>query len=338
MVLIGGFNIDGVVLSPKPPPSPPGGEEWDGVRFDDPSGNAAELGAVNASYNKVGNINEHTPTPANPTLGYTDVNPGNDLTGVWLDTNVAPDPLNPGSEAIFLYFAFEREAESNGQIGFEFQEDSPPLIDGAPPDYSQLSLIEPANAYTQNAIDTWNPWDNRQTGDFSLVFDTQGQNLVVVLCEYDEVSGGFNSTTLDSTVSAAMFSADGLRGEGAVNLTAILDGGCFSFDNIIPYSVTGNSDRADFKDVVLADFASAISIENCGFSIDKTGDPLSKVGDTVTYTITITNDGFAGSPALMPTSIEDTLAGTLDPADFTETGGDPSTNGNGYWKRVRFGR
>jgi hypothetical protein len=37
---------------------------------------------------------------------------------------------------------------------------------------------------------------------------------------------------------------------------------CFSI--VIPETITGNSDTADYKDTVLADIAGSISISNCG--------------------------------------------------------------------------
>jgi uncharacterized repeat protein (TIGR01451 family) len=53
------------------------------------------------------------------------------------------------------------------------------------------------------------------------------------------------------------------------------------------------------------------------FTIDKTGDTLSKVGDAVNYTITIVN---TGGLALFPQSITDSLQGSLGASSFTESG------------------
>jgi uncharacterized repeat protein (TIGR01451 family) len=55
------------------------------------------------------------------------------------------------------------------------------------------------------------------------------------------------------------------------------------------------------------------------FTIDKTGDTLSKVGDDVNYTITITN---AGGLPMFPQSISDSLQGSLSASSFTESGAD----------------
>ena len=70
-------------------------------------------------------------------------------------------------------------------------------------------------------------------------------------------------TLLNSTVSQAAYSADGFRGEAAVNLTDTIFGGstaCKSFANTIPSTVTGNSDTADYKDTILQ---TAPPITNC---------------------------------------------------------------------------
>ncbi len=64
-------------------------------------------------------------------------------------------------------------------------------------------------------------------------------------------------------MSEAAYSADGFRGEAAVDLTATIFGGstaCLSFANTIPSTVTGNSDTADYKDTILE---TAPPITNC---------------------------------------------------------------------------
>ena len=54
-------------------------------------------------------------------------------------------------------------------------------------------------------------------------------------------------------------------------------------------------------------------------TVDKTGDELSKIGDSVTYVFTITNTTPAGSPNLILDSVSDTLLGDLT-ADATAAG------------------
>ena len=52
--------------------------------------------------------------------------------------------------------------------------------------------------------------------------------------------------------------------------------------------------------------------------VDKTGGTLSKVGDEVNYTITITNASSADSPNLVKDSIGDTLLTLTPPAACDE--------------------
>ena len=59
---------------------------------------------------------------------------------------------------------------------------------------------------------------------------------------------------LDPSVAKAEYNADFSGGELAVDLTALFDldpNACTIFGNVIPGTVTGNSDTADYKDVVL---------------------------------------------------------------------------------------
>jgi hypothetical protein len=59
---------------------------------------------------------------------------------------------------------------------------------------------------------------------------------------------------LNADVSAAEYTSDGFGGEAAINLTDAVFGGvqsCRTFANIIPSTVTGNSDTADYKDTIL---------------------------------------------------------------------------------------
>jgi len=154
----GGFSIDGTV--------PDAGAHF----FADPYGATSELGALNASYNKLGNINTHAPTSTNPTLGYTSITPGQDLSGVWLDTSV-----DPNTGHVWLYFAFQRVADSTGQVLFEFDQNAAPTAC----DYSGAILTDPpgADTATQALIDTCNPWANRSANDFALVFDTPADEM-----------------------------------------------------------------------------------------------------------------------------------------------------------------
>ncbi|TXS91221.1 hypothetical protein FV139_15885 [Parahaliea maris] len=90
--------------------------------------------------------------------------------------------------------------------------------------------------------------------------------------------------------------------EGGINLDAQLVqlSGCFQ--GFLAESRNSPSLSASREDLALGDF------ETCGFTIEKTGDTLAKVGDEVTYTFTITNTGIED---LYIQSVEDDVIGNI---------------------------
>jgi uncharacterized repeat protein (TIGR01451 family) len=102
--------------------------------------------------------------------------------------------------------------------------------------------------------------------------------------------------------------------EGGVNLSALLadDIGCFS--TFLAETRASQSVDAQLDDFALGQFSL------CDISVTKTGDTLSKVGDDVSYTITVENTG--GLP-LYKQSIVDTVLGDL--TDGTNSYIDSST-------------
>jgi hypothetical protein len=154
--------------------------------------------------------------------------------------------------------------------------------------------------------------------------------------------GSWTSTTLDPAVSAAAIAPDGLTGEGVVNLskTVFPVGGtsCLTTANILPYTITGNSDTADMKDVVLADFTDQVSVSSCGeVKVTKATDPAGKTG-TFPYTLSrsdnsalnfdgdtsvtgsLTGDGDSNLITDLKAGTNYTLAeGALDPAWALQT-------------------
>ncbi|HKY92936.1 MAG TPA: hypothetical protein VJM11_17925 [Nevskiaceae bacterium] len=90
--------------------------------------------------------------------------------------------------------------------------------------------------------------------------------------------------------------------EGGVNLTKIFPEGIPCVATFLAETRQSQSETAELGDFALGKFAL------CGFSITKTGPELSKPGDTVTYTVTITNDG---AVALENKSIVDSLVGDV---------------------------
>jgi hypothetical protein len=117
-----------------------------------------------------------------------------------------------------------------------------------------------------------NPWRGRQSGDFIITWDQQGNGLAfedikkrVFTCTGTTVPYTCTLGPIEDldTVEAAV-SGDRFYGEMAINLTDDVFGdvnSCLSFSNVIPGTVTGNSDTADYKDTI---FATTPPITNCG--------------------------------------------------------------------------
>lgn len=200
-------------------------------------GAVKELGPLNSSTTKIGVIHND----AVPTLGLTNPNAQVDLRQAW--TNSAKD--SEGDD--WLYFAWERDSNSgSGFIAYEFMQDPPP------------AACAYASSTDQQLIDTCNPWANRKAGDFMILWDQQGGSRDLYLRTWSGTAPNLvlspPGSPLDSSVSAAAYSADGFRGEAALNLTDAVFGGvqsCRAFANVIPSTVTGNSDTADYKDTIL---------------------------------------------------------------------------------------
>lgn len=230
----GPYNIEGVV--------PDGGT----TELPDLFGAVKELGPLNASTTKIGVIH----ADAVPTLDLTNPNGQVDLRRAWLDTE-----RDTTTSHDWLYFAWERDANSgSGFIAYEFMQNAAP----AGCAYNTATNVQlSANC---------NPWANRAAGDFVILWDQQGGSKDLFLRTWAGTTPNLTlgaPTLLNAAVSQAAYSADGFRGEAAVDLTATIFGGstaCRTFANTIPSTVTGNSDTADYKDTILKN---APPITNC---------------------------------------------------------------------------
>jgi hypothetical protein len=223
-------------------------------------GNNKELGPLNSNTTKIGVIH----SDAVPTLGDTNPNAQVDFRKAWLAT------ANEGGKD-WLYFAWERDANSgSGFIAYEFMQNPVPAA-------CAYTTATPASL-----IANCNPWDNRRSGDFMILWDQQGGSLDLYLRTWSGTGDNLTlgaPVQLNSAVSQAAYSADGFRGEAALNLTDTIFGGstsCRSFANIIPSTVTGNSDTADYKDTILQP---SIPISNCSSTTVTT--PKTGAGDAV---------------------------------------------------------
>jgi hypothetical protein len=247
----GPFNIDGNV--------PDAGA----TELADPSGNVKELGPKNSNTTKIGVIH----SAATPMLDTTNPNGQVDLRRAWLDTE--RDTAAPNHD--WLYFAWERDANTgSGFIAYEFMQNPAPA--GCAYDTATEAQL----------IANCNPWANRKAGDFIILWDQQGGSKDLFLRTWSGTAPNLTlgaPTLLNSAVSQAAYSADGFRGEAAVDLTATVFGGstaCRTFANTIPSTVTGNSDTADYKDTILKN---APPITNCTSTTVTT--PKTGAGDNI---------------------------------------------------------
>ncbi|HEX5015242.1 MAG TPA: hypothetical protein VFV72_13910 [Candidatus Limnocylindrales bacterium] len=78
----------------------------------------------------------------------------------------------------------------------------------------------------------------------------------------------------------------------------------------LPNTVTVHYNPSGFPNDITANDSHSVNLFQPSFTVDKTGDALSKVTDTVNYTITIDNTSSSDSPALV-CDVEDSLLGTL---------------------------
>lgn len=239
----GPFTINGTV-----PDGTPASTE-----LPDPFGNVKELGPKNSNTTKIGVVHNAT----SPMLDTTNPNGQVDLRRAWLGTARDAD-----TDHDWLYFAWERDANSgSGFIAYEFMQNPAP------------ANCAYATATPAQLTASCNPWANRRAGDFLILWDQQGSSLDLTLRTWAGTAPNLTlgaPVSLNSAVSQAAYSADGFRGEAAVDLTATIFGGstaCRSFANTIPSTVTGNSDTADYKDTILRQTP---PITNCTSSIATT--------------------------------------------------------------------
>ena len=116
---------------------------------------------------------------------------------------------------------------------------------------------------------------------------------------------------LNASVSAAAYSADGFFGEAALNLTDTVFGGsnaCRSFANVIPSTVTGNSDTADYKDTVLQ--------------------PVTPIGNCTSTTVTTPKDGAGANIPATGISIGTGVVAVKDSAVVSIQGGTATPAGS----------
>jgi hypothetical protein len=292
------FAIDGTVPENGGLQLPP--------KFEDPFGSVQELGPLNSNSTKVGVIH----TDAAPTLDFTNPNGQVDLRRVWLETRKALD----GDQ--WLYFAWERDANSgSGFISIEFQKAA--LNPACVYTGTGIDLVKPASAAENALIANCNPWAGRSAGDFIILWDQSGSSLNMIKRVFTATGPGGSLVLQPAPAGGGLGSAvpaigpTGFFGEVAINLTDDVFGGqnsCVNFANILPGTVTGNSDTADYKDTVLSAFP---DISNCGtVVIKKATQPATATPPSggFAYLLDRTGGGIIKFTPPNTTQIDDTLA------------------------------
>ena len=278
---LGPFDIDGTVtdftnsgettgltVPPCDPPAQPAGLSPQACKQNDFGGNVQELGPKNSNTTKIGVIH-NAPLPM---LNTTNPNANVDLNAAWIQSAFAPVG---NSVHLFLYFGWRRDsANGSGFISLEVQK-------GAAGGGTGLNCKYDDPAFNPNNC---NPWAGRNGGDIIFLWDQQGgSNTTIIAAPITGSSPNLNlpdcshsgdCIALNASQAFAVFGTDcgegfeaGQCGEMVVDLTAlgVFDPSnptrCEGIGNIIPGTVTGNSNTADYKDVVLAPFP---TISTCG--------------------------------------------------------------------------
>jgi len=212
-------------------------------------------------------------------LDFTNPNGQVDLRRIWMQT--AKSTTN---NDLWLYFAWERDKDTgSGFISFEFQQNQ--LSSACVYTGTGIDQVLPQSPQETALINNCNPWAGRSAGDFLILWDQQGSGLNITKRVFTLVGGVLTLGPVQSLGSVvAAISADGFTGEAAINLTRDVfppTGQCVNFANIIPGTVTGNSDTADYKDTVLAAFP---DISNCGsLTVTKVTEPVTNPADATSF-------------------------------------------------------
>jgi hypothetical protein len=240
-------------------------------------------------------------------LSNTNPNPQVDLRRIWIGSSLFN---NEG----YLYFAWERDSKNgSGVVMFEFQQDPVP----AACDYKDVN------------VNTCNPWANRQAGDFVIVWDQSGSTINIIKRTFQTIN---NQLVLDAGVQLdpafvrAATSPDGFFGEAAINLSQTifrnLQGRCLSIANVIPGTVTGNSDTADYKDTLLFAYPESVVISSCGEVLIRKDAGVGNTG-TFPYTLSRVEGGpvnYSGDFTLLGTFTGDYRDEVLDTPDLPVNG------------------
>jgi hypothetical protein len=322
------------------------GDDWD--TLDSGGGSAAEftgiipdviavnpLGSTGTQFQAGGSKDDLDISPGGATGQHWKWDPGepldkDDITNAYAAAylNTLDTGVNYVGDLI-IYFGLDRFANNgSAQVGFWFLQDPEFGLTTVASGGGYLfsghhvigDILVQSNFSGGGVIDTISVYkwvgSGGPTGTLDLLFNAQ-----------DCLTGGLADDPACATVSQVDTSApwsftpkfgspgifpQGSFFEGGINITNLVpDAGCFTGFLAETRSSTPFDSR--LKDFALGEF------DLCSIEVEKTGDDLSKVGDDVDYTITITN---TGSITLYKDDIKDSLLG-----DFAI---DREDSGNGY--------
>ena len=179
---------------------------------------------------------------------------------------------NQAVDLFLIYTQTEKDAAGNTWFYFGWTKDS-----STGSGFVSFEAHQTGNScvsYSTADLLNCNPWSPRTDGDFAIFWDQSGGSKDVYLRVWDGNQHKFvpdqPGVKLDPAIAVARYGGtiatpDTSVGELAFNLTGaglVQAGSCKSFANVIPLTITGNSqgDQADVKDAVFA----PISINTCG--------------------------------------------------------------------------
>jgi hypothetical protein len=224
-----------------------------------------------------------------------------------------------GDGDLHLYFGADRlDWTGDKQIGFWFfrrpvslgpvAADGTGMFTGTHTNGDILVLADFRNGGRAGRVTVYRWQGDDATGSLVLVADrTEADCSVTADDKYcavvNNVTGEDPPWPYINKDGTNVYGGAGALFEGGINLNEVLgvdDIGCYS--SFLAETRSSHSTNAQLKDFVLGAFAV------CDISVTKTGSALSKIGDTVDYTITVQNTGYA---TLYKRNIADTLLGPI---------------------------
>ena len=278
------------------------------TEFHDPNGNAQELGPINGNSTKLGSIH----TAAVPMLGAANPNGQTDLNTIWLGSEV------DDADDVWLYLG-SRSATPTGVAGSSSTSSCSRR--------RRRAATTPCPRLTSSRAATRSPtgspatsfWCGTSRATPSTSSCAPGATPMPTATGSGTarwpsrfvLSAGTALANNDDAFAAT--GANGFRGEAAVNLSETIfeltPDECITIGNVIPGTITGNSDTADYKDVVLADVTDQVSISSCGLlTVTKEVTALEDSTDLFDFTVSREGGGVLDEASNTFLTYDDELA------------------------------